>query len=96
VATVLVESYEPCPRRRDLTAVAARVRAAAEAAGLTYVRSIFVPADETCFHVFEAPSAAAVRAALERAQLAPQRVVEAVSRERATDPPHPPRKGRRP
>jgi hypothetical protein len=81
MATVLVESYESCACRSDLAAVAARVRAAAAAAGLTYVRSIFVPADETCFHVFEAPSADAVRTALERAQLTPQRVVEAVARE---------------
>jgi hypothetical protein len=83
MATVLVESYGPCACAGELETIAARVRAAAEAAGLGYVRSIFVPDDETCFHVFEAPSVAVVRDALERAELSAQRVVEAVSDEPA-------------
>ena len=34
-----------------------------------FLRSIFVPEDETCFFLFEAPTAAAVRDAARRAQL---------------------------
>jgi hypothetical protein len=45
---------------------------------IRHLRSIFVPQDETCFHLFEAPSAEAVREAAQRARLAPQRIVEAL------------------
>jgi hypothetical protein len=80
--TILVESYTACAQPDELPAAAARVRAAARAAQLRYVRSIFVPEDETCFHVLEGPSVEAVREALERAQLTPERVVAAVSTSR--------------
>jgi hypothetical protein len=43
-----------------------------------FLRSIFVPADETWFLLFEADSAAAVREAARRAGLAVERVAEAV------------------
>jgi len=39
-----------------------------------YVRSIFVPEDETCFLLYEAPSIDAVRAAAERAGLGAGRI----------------------
>jgi len=60
----------------------ARARAAAQAlsrggTSVRYVSSIFVPEDETCFLLFEAESAAAVEAAVRRAQLAFERVSEA-------------------
>jgi hypothetical protein len=83
VETYLAESFEPRRDDRDLADVDAQVRAAAEAAGIRYVRSIFVPEDETCFHEFEAPSADVVRDALARTQLSVQRVVSAF--ERATE-----------
>jgi len=62
----------------------ARVRLAAEEhtrAGtpVRYLRSIFVPDDETCFHVIEAPSAEAVAEIARRAGLPVERVVEASS-----------------
>jgi hypothetical protein len=67
----------------NLVEVEARARRAAAQlaeAGteVRYLRAIFVPADETCFHLFEAASADAVRAASERAGLSAQRIVEAV------------------
>lgn len=81
--TYLVERF-----LRDLTsdqlrdfARAAR-RAAGEAAGegppVRYLRSVFVPGEKRCYCLFEAPSAAAVRKANERAELPFERVIEAV------------------
>jgi Nickel responsive protein SCO4226-like len=43
-----------------------------------YVDSIYAPEDETCFHVFDGPSAAVVSDAARRASLPFQRVVEVV------------------
>ena len=44
-----------------------------------YLRSIFVPEDETCFHLYNASSAAAVRAVASRAGLRFERISEAVT-----------------
>lgn len=60
-----------------------RLQAAAEeltAAGLHvhHVRSILVPDDETCFHVFEGPSVEAVEEVGRRADLEFDRVTEAL------------------
>ena len=41
-----------------------------------YVRSIFVPQDETCFHIFEAGSEQDARNAAARAGIQPARVLE--------------------
>jgi hypothetical protein len=77
----LVEAYAPATS--DLVDLEARAqRAATELAEagteVRYVRAIFVPEDETCFHLFEAASQDAVHAASERAGLSAQRIVEAV------------------
>ena len=77
----LVEVY--APTRAELGEVEARVRrAAAESASgrmrARYLRSILVPGDEMCFHLFEASSPEAVRKAAELAGLAYARIVEAV------------------
>jgi hypothetical protein len=77
----LVEVYQP---RTGADAAAARARSAADAASragtpVRYVRSIFVPEDETCFHVFESSSKEAVLAATERAAFAFPRIAEAVA-----------------
>jgi hypothetical protein len=63
---------------------AERARLAAEELTLEgtpvrYVRSLFVPEDETCFYLYEAPSADAVREAARRAELPFDRVTEAVA-----------------
>lgn len=78
----LVEVYAPC-NRESLADTVARARAAARAMTLegTRVRyrgSITIPEDETCFHLFEGPSAEAVSEASRRAALEHARVVEAV------------------
>ena len=41
-----------------------------------YVRSIFIPQDETCFHIFEAGSEEDARHAAARAGIQPERVLE--------------------
>jgi hypothetical protein len=81
MTSFLVEAYTPA--MVNLVEVEARARRAAAQlaeAGteVRYLHAIFVPADETCFHLFEAASADAVRAASERAGLSAQRIVEAV------------------
>jgi len=52
-------------------------RAAAASSPLTFLRSIYLPGDEICFLVFEAPSADAVGQAALDAQIAFERVLEA-------------------
>ena len=78
----LVEVYAPA--RAELAEVEERVRrAAAESVSgrrrARYLRSILVPGDEMCFHLFEASSAEAVREAAQLAGLAYARIVEAVA-----------------
>lgn len=77
------EQYLPAD---DAGAVAHRAgvaRAAAdqlrcEGTPVHYVRSIFIPDDETCIHLFRADSIEAVRAAARRASLHLDRIAEAV------------------
>ncbi len=75
----LVESYAADAGVADARA---RARRAAEVgAGVRYVRTTFLPGDETVFHVFEAPSIEALREAGLRAALHYQRIVEAIDEE---------------
>jgi Protein of unknown function (DUF4242) len=68
-------------------AAVARAGAACEAAEqltregtpVEFVRSIFVPADETCIHLYRADTIESVRAAVARALLPLDRVAEATS-----------------
>jgi hypothetical protein len=46
--------------------------------GVRYVRTTFLPGDETLLHSFEAPSAAALQHAAQRAALHYERIIEAV------------------
>lgn len=79
----LVESYLP----RSMGAheeAPSLARRAAELAGsegvdFRYVRTTLLPSDETCFHLFEAPSVAVVETALARAGLGCDRIVEALT-----------------
>jgi Protein of unknown function (DUF4242) len=48
-----------------------------------FLRSIFVPEDETCFHLYEAASAENVREAARLAELPFESVVEGVNEPRA-------------
>lgn len=81
VAEFLVEVYVS---RADAAAVersAERARLAAEALiqegiPVRYLRSIFVPEDETCFFLYEAASVEGVHVAARRAALSFERVAE--------------------
>ena len=80
----LVETYIARGRAAELAARERRARSATEelTRGTTRVsfdRAIHVPEDETCFYVFDAPSARDAELAAQRAGLDPIRVVEAVS-----------------
>jgi len=87
VQSYLAEAYVARPRAGELPAHERRARSAAkelrrQGVPIRFVRSIFVPADEICFYVFEAVSADAVGTACDRAALRFQRVVEAVDSRR--------------
>ena len=74
----LVESYG-ANREADLTDARERALRTAElGADVRYVRTTFLPDDETVLHVFEAASAGALRRAVGLAELPHERIVEAV------------------
>jgi len=50
---------------------------------IRYVRTTFLPDDETCFHLFEAASANVVEEASSRAELGRARVVPAIDASRS-------------
>jgi uncharacterized protein DUF4242 len=76
VSSYLLEAYGV---HTSLSEVAFGLRAAAEGTSVRYVQSIFIPADETYFHLLEGPSAEAVREVADRAEVCCNRIVEAVS-----------------
>jgi hypothetical protein len=83
MAEFLVELYVPRGDRAVVDGGAARCRAAAKAltdegSSARYLRSIFVPEDETCFFLLEADSADAARELTRRAGLESGRVAEAL------------------
>jgi hypothetical protein len=55
-----------------------RARSLDDGTRVHYVRTTFLPGDETILHVFEAPSLAALRRAAGRAALQYERIVEAI------------------
>lgn len=73
----LVESYAAGLSAVDDAQRRAR-RAADVGEGVRYVRTTFLPSDETILHLFEAPSASALEMAGQRASLQFERIVEAV------------------
>ena len=79
----LVEVYVPRSCACDAGTAGSRVRAAADAlsreqVSIRYVRSTFLPDDETCFHLFHASSPAAVAELCRRLDLGQVRIVLAV------------------
>lgn len=81
MANFLVEAYTPATAAiSEIESEARRAAAELSRAGtrVRYVRSIFVPGDEVCFHQLEGPSHAVVGEAMRLAGISPQRIVEAV------------------
>lgn len=79
----VVERYLPAVSLEDLAAAVDRDRRAAEgmtAAGIPvrHLSTIYVPSDESCFCLFDAPSADALREAQECSGIGFERIVEAV------------------
>jgi Protein of unknown function (DUF4242) len=78
----LVEAYLPgsADVLEQAPACARRTAELAARDGLAvrYLRTTLLPADETCLHLFEAPSAALLEAVAARAGLACDRIVEAL------------------
>ena len=80
----VVEVYVSRHRATGLDDMSARVRRAAEdlaRAGtpVVYVRSVFLPEDETCFHFFEAPSREVIEKTCSHLGLTFERIAEATS-----------------
>lgn len=80
VGRYFVESYVPRLGEAECRAAALRARLAAEELSrngppVRYVHSFFVAEDETCFHLFEAPTIEAVAEASRRAELSHARIV---------------------
>jgi Protein of unknown function (DUF4242) len=83
VSRYLVEAYVPRSRARDARAAGRDARAAAaqlsrEGTPVRYVRTTFVPKDETCFHVFESADEEAVGEVCRRAGIGSARIVPAL------------------
>ena len=80
----LAEAYVPRDSA-DIVALRTGDRAmamelvSAETAPVRFLGAIYVPQDETCFHLYQAQSAGAVREAMTRAGLQPERIAQAVS-----------------
>lgn len=90
MAEYLVELYVWRGDPKAVESGAERARAAAEElteqdTPVRYVRAIFVPADETCFFLYEADSAEAVREAAARPGLGSERVTEALGASRGEE-----------
>jgi hypothetical protein len=84
VPSYLVETYLARGRVGERAARERRARSAAEeltkgTSRVRFERSIYVPEDEICFFVFDAPSGRDAVLAAERAELDSIRVVEVVS-----------------
>ena len=86
----LAETYAPragpgaaAPAPGDIARAAAQ--ASSPGAPVCFLGAIAVPGEETCFWLYQAPTAAAVRAAMTAAGLCPERITAAVS----IRPPHP-------
>ena len=79
----LVESYVPRSHRRGVGAIGSRARAAAkelasEGMPIRYVRTTFLPDDETCFHLVETPARSTVLELCRRAGLGQARITRVV------------------
>jgi hypothetical protein len=78
MALFVVERYVPATTRPDAVPGDIAVGISAGDPGIRHVRTWFLPEDETCFSLFEAPSAAALKAAGDAAGVRYSRITEAI------------------
>jgi hypothetical protein len=81
----LLEAYVPDSTSARGDARERAERTAAFGEGIRHVRTTFLPDDQLVQHVFEAPSAGALRRAGTRADLRYERLVEAFEQAGASD-----------
>ena len=74
----LAERYLPAVTPEALVSLVDRDRAAARAMSIHHVQTIYLPADETCFTLFEARSLELVTEASDMFRLGYRRVVRAI------------------
>jgi len=74
----ILETYVARLPEGGLGELVHRARAATTGTSVSHVRSYFVPEDDMCMHVFEGPSAAAVRDIADGAGLEAERIVQSV------------------
>jgi hypothetical protein len=84
VPSYLVESYSGGSETAVIEAQERARRTAELGGGVRYLRTTFLPEDETILRLFEAPSTAALEEAGKRAALPFERIVEAVESARPT------------
>jgi hypothetical protein len=87
VLSYLVEAHMPRSHAQEARAAGRRAQGAAEdlsreGVPIRYVRTTFLPDDETCFHLFEASGPAAVEEVSRRAELGRARIVPAIETSR--------------
>jgi hypothetical protein len=87
VTQFLVEVFTPRTTAGSLATSERRAKLAARGLStadgeLRFVRATYIPEDEICFFVFDAPSVREAALVAQRAGLEPIRVVEAVSSEK--------------
>jgi len=87
VPEFLVEQYVSCADATATGSNSKRARLAAaevssEGTTVRYLRAILVPEDETCFYLYEAGSAEAVRGAARRAGLQFERIIAVAAKPR--------------
>ena len=87
MSSYLVEVYVPRSQAHEARAGGRRARTAAEqltgeGVPVRYVRTTFLPGDETCFHLLEAATSAAVEEVCRRAELGRVRIVPAIESSR--------------
>jgi hypothetical protein len=77
----LVELYQPAGSDAGAEqACAAATELTREGTEVRYLHSIVIPADDTCFHLFEAASAEAVDQVSRRAAFEYERIVEVLQK----------------
>lgn len=84
MALFVVERYVPTTLDPGATVIGIPAAAAPLDGGIRHVRTWYLPEDETCFSLFEAPSAAALKAAGDAAGVRYSRITAAIETDGGT------------